>query len=86
MKDVKWYGISVSNESEMIILWETDKEPVKTIIGESLVLDVSRGKVSFPKERCFKVTSKKTYEDMMKCVEYMKEQVSEWKGYSVQVH
>ncbi len=86
MKEIEWYGISVSDESKMIILWKSRKEPEKTKIGENLVLDTSRGKVAFPKARCFKVTSGKTYDDMMKYVEYMKERVSEWKDYSVQVH
>ncbi len=86
MKESMWYGISVSPELKMIILWKTYKEPVKTRIGENLVLEVSKGKTCFPKERCFKVTSRKTYNDMMKYIDYMKERVSEWKDYSVQIH
>ena len=86
MKRKEWYGISVSQESEMIILWESSKEPVKALIGDNLVLSTSRGLVSFPFQRVFKVTSKKSYDIMMDYVKRMKKNVPEWKDYCVQKH
>jgi len=86
MKRKEWYGISVSQESEMIILWESSKEPVKALIGDNLVLSTSRGLVNFPFQRVFKVTSKKSHDIMMDYVKKMKQKVNEWKDYSIQTH
>jgi len=86
MKRKEWYGISVSEESEMIILWESSKEPVKALIGNNLVLDTSRGIVTFPVERVFKVTSMKSHDIMRDYVKKMKQKVIKWKDYSVQTH
>ena len=86
MKRKEWYGISVSQESKMIILWESSKEPVKALIGSDLVLSTSKGLVKFPFQRVFKVTSKKSHDIMMDYVKKMKQKVNEWKDYSIQTH
>jgi len=86
MKEVFWYGISVISDSKMMVLWETSKEPVKALIGNNLVLDTSRGLVTSPIERVFKVTSKKSHDIMMDYVKRMKKNVPEWKDYCVQKH
>ena len=86
MKEVFWYGISVIPDSKMMVLWETSKEPVKALIGNNLVLDTSRGLVTFSIERVFKVTSKKSHDIMMNYVKRMKKNVPEWKDYCVQKH
>ena len=84
MKRIEWYGISVSEESKMIILWESSKEPVK--VENRLVLNTSRGVINYPVKRVFKVTGRKSYNLMMDYVKKMKQKVTKWKDYSVQMH
>ncbi len=86
-KEKVWYGVDCSHSGNMIILWESFKEPVLSEhFKGKLVLETSRGKIAFSPNRVFKVTSQKSHIEMLNKVDEWKKKYPKIGDYSVQTH
>ena len=83
MKEITYYGISINNDSKQIVLWKNINDSKIITTDNDASIETSMGLKKFPKERVFKVSSKKAYKVVLDYIEKMKKEVPEWKDYSV---